>query len=413
VTCLQYGGTASAPQMTASDFDDWKWVTIRPPAAGESTTAFYDLATLRSATELVLTTPRIGFFTTPAFFANWQTNTSNQMRVTANQALIVATGFGVDGADSTSPATTPGLDAVHSSQPACVTCHQTLDPTRSILAATYSWNYHDQTAAAFAQQPGLFAFRGVVRPVATVADFGQALAEHPLFAQAWTQKLCYYANSSPCEVGDPEFRRVVDVFQRSRFSWKALVRELFSSPLTTGATPTATTIDNAGGVVAVARRDHLCAALNVRLGFVDVCALDALSKAAAQTTVPEIVSGLPSDGYGRGSEAPVLPNQPTLFYRAAVENICEAVAAMVIDVPSAKQVRNVKQWSSAQPDAAIADFVGTVMALAPSDARSAKATALLHAHFTAAVQSSATASDALKSTFVAACLAPSAVSVGL
>jgi hypothetical protein len=74
-------------------------VTLRQPKLGEATTAFYDLGKLRNATELVLSTPRVGFFTTPAFFANWPTNTSNQARVTMNQTLIVALGAAVDGTD--------------------------------------------------------------------------------------------------------------------------------------------------------------------------------------------------------------------------------------------------------------------------------------------------------------------------
>ena len=79
----------------------------------------------------MLTIPRVGFFTTPAFFANWQTNTSNQMRVTTNQALIVATGAAVDGTDTTVPPSTPGLDAAHAAPgTACFGCHQLLDPTR-------------------------------------------------------------------------------------------------------------------------------------------------------------------------------------------------------------------------------------------------------------------------------------------
>jgi hypothetical protein len=410
--CSQYGGTAPAPQLTASDFDTWKMVTIRPPNSGESPTPFYDLQTIRSASELVVAMPRVGFFSTPAFFANWQTNKSNQMRVTINQALIVATGASVDGTDPTVPPSTPGLDAAHASGAACFFCHQTLDPNRSILASTYSWNYHDQTDPAYAQQKGLFAFRGVVAPMSTVADLGLLLSQHPLFAQAWVNKFCYYANSSACETTDAEFQRVVGVFQSSNYSWNVLVRELMASPLATNATATQTAIDK-GVTIAVARRDHLCAAFDYRLGFTDLCARDALTKAATQTTVAEIVSGLPSDGYGRGAVAPVLPNQPTLFYRAGTENICAAVAAFVIDVAAAKRLPNVKLWSSAQPDSAIADFVQTVMAITPSDSRSGPAQALLKAHFTAAEQSGANASDALKSTFVVACLAPSALSIGL
>ncbi len=112
--------------------------------------------------------------------------------------------------------------------------------------------------------------------------------------------------------------------------------------------------------------------------------------------MPQIVSGLPSDGYGRGSTAPVLPNQPSLFFRAGTENICAAVAASVIDVAAAKQVAGVKYWSSAAPDAAIADFVATVMALVPSDPRAAPATTLLKDHFTGAMAQGASASDALQ-----------------
>ena len=108
-----------------------------------------------------------------------------------------------------------------------------------------------------------------------------------------------------------------------------------------------------------------------------------------------------------------MPNQPTLFYRAGLENICESVAAQTIDVTAANQLPNVKQWLSTDPDTAIADFVSIVMALPPSDPRSGPATTLLKANFTQATQSGASASNSLKSTFVAACLAPSSVSIGL
>jgi hypothetical protein len=53
------------------------------------------------------------------------------------------------------------------------------------------------------------------------------------------------------------------------------------------------------------------------------------------------------------------------------------------------------------------------MALPPSDARSVPAQALLQAHFEASLATGASPSDALKSTFIAACLAPSSISVGL
>ena len=414
VACPPIGGSATASQLTLADFTDWKLTELRAPKSGEATSTFYDLPALRAASEIVISLPRLGFFTTPAFFANWQTNTSNQMRVTLNQTLVVALGAQVDGSDPTVPAgdPPPGLDTVHAGAGACKGCHQTLDPLRSIFSSTYSWNYHDQLDSTWSGQPGVFAFRGVERPVTSMADFGGVLAAHPLFAKAWVQKLCYYANSAACVDEDPEFLRIAQAFQDSKFNWNALISGLFSSALITNATHTAT-FDANGEVIAVSRRDHLCAALDNRLGFTDVCGLHAVTAAAARGLVPSIAAGLPSDGYGRGSTAPVLPNQPTLFYRAGLENICEAVAAQTIDVAAAKQLPNVTQWSSKSPDAAIADFVSIVMALAPSDPRSGPATDLLKAHFSKATQSGATAANALKSSFVTACLAPSSVSIGL
>jgi hypothetical protein len=410
LTCQQRGGTAAGGQFTLPDFNTWKMVTVRAPMQGEKTTDFYDLQKLRTTNELVLSMPRIGFFSTPAFFANWQTNTSNQARVTINQSLIVALGSQVDGTDQTLPSMTPGLDKTHASDAACVGCHQTLDPTRSILASTYSWNYHVQTENSYAGQKGIFAFRGVEKPVNNVVDFGNVLASHPLYAQAWAQKLCYWANSQQCETNDPEFLRIVGVFVDSKYSWNTLVRELLSSPLVTHAQSSQTLRDK-GEVIAVERRDHLCAALNARLGLNDVCAADVLSGVSPNGVVPEIVTGLPSDGYGRGAVAPVLPNDPSLFFRAGTENICVSVAGMVID--NAKPVQGQKAWSSMDPDTAITDFLHVVMALTDVDPRLPQVQTILKSHFDQAKAQGASASDALKSTFVVACLAPTSVSIGL
>jgi Protein of unknown function (DUF1585) len=297
VKCVQFGGTKNAPQMGnaatggADDFDDWRMVTVRQPMSGEATSPFYDLPTLRQSNTLVLNLPRVGFFTTPAFFANWQTNTSNTMRVTMNQALIVALGAMFDGVDPTMPTAgpdggLPGLDVVHAASPGCYVCHRLLDPSRSILSATYSWNYHAQDTASLVSQPGEFAFHGVIAFPQTVFDLAQILSTHPLFASAWVQKLCEYANSQPCETNDPEFLRIVNEFQSEGYVWNDLVTAILSSPLTTGATTTQTTADE-GETIAVSRRDHLCAAMNFRFGFKDLCALSPTTTAVS-TTIAQI-----------------------------------------------------------------------------------------------------------------------------
>ena len=430
VVCPQFGGTLSATVIGnpasggAKDFSDWHSVTIRQPKAGEKTTAFFDIPALRTASTMVLDLPRAGFFTTPAFFANWQTNTSNTMRVTMNQTLIVALGAMYDGADSTATplgdaGVAPGLDSMHD-QGVCFTCHRLLDPGRSLLASTYSWNYHAQDTAALAAQPGIFAFQGVTAYPSTVYDLAKTLSTHPLFAQAWVQKLCYYANSQACETTDPEFTRVVGDFASASYSWNDLVVDILSSPLTTNAVATQTTTDQ-GAVVAVSRLGHFCAALDFRLGFADICGLLPTTTPPAKAIV-SVAGGLPSDGYGRGATAPVLPNAPSLFFRAGTENICEAVAQLVIDPKTT--LPGAKSWSSSSPSsvsAAETDFVQLLMGIVPSDPRYGQALSLIQAQYTAALAatdpltdaSDFTPTSALQSAFVAACLAPSAVTIGL
>jgi len=410
--CPNRAGTGKGTQLLPTDYTDWRLVTIRTPTGGEQPTDFYDLPALRG-TELVARTPRPGFFTTPAFMANWPTNSSNQMRVTLNQALIVATGMQIDGSDGTQPGMTPGLDAEHAGpNTACYGCHQLLDPTRSILSATYSWFYNQQTDNALKTQPGLFAFQHVVAPMTTIDDFANLLATHPLVPGAWAQKLCYYVNSAPCDPEDPEFQRIVADFAAGGMSWNGLVRELLASPITTNATETKTYATNSE-VIAVARRDHLCANLNNRLGFVDICQLDAANQVGAKTSIAQIVSGMPSDGYGRGGVIPVLPNQPTLFYRGGLENICIAVAAQVIDAKANPKQPGVKMWKSTDPDTAITELVSLVMGLTAGDERTAPIHDALTQHFADAKTAGATATDALRSTFVAACLSPSFIGIGM
>jgi hypothetical protein len=252
----------------------------------------------------------------------------------------------------------------------------------------------------------------VVQPVSTVTELASVLAGHPAFAQAWAEKLCYYVNSQPCAVDDPEFQRIVGDFKASKYSWSTLLRELLSSPITTNATQSRTAAEE-GELVPVSRRDHLCAALNNRLGLTDVCGLDVVSAKGKVSDIVAIASGLPSDGYGRGAPIPILPNAPTLFFRAGVENICEGVAQSIVDVAAGAQIAGAKQYASAQPDRAIASFVQDLMGLPPSDARNPAMVTLLTKHFGDARAQGASGTDALKSTFVVACLSPSVTGLGM
>jgi hypothetical protein len=334
------------------------------------------------------------------------------MRVTANQAFIVALGAQVDGTDPTNPGPNPpGLDQAHvAGGAACIGCHQTLDPSRSILQATYSYGYGQQATTSLQSQTGWFVFNGVInKNIKTIADYGTQLASHPLFPAAWAQKLCYYANSRACATDDPELQRIVADFQSSGFQWNKLVVDIFSSPLTTNATLTATASE-LGEVVSIARRDHLCALLDSRLNLVDTCGLTAVP-GTPMTPMAQIAAGMPSDGYGRGAPIPVLPAQPTLFYRAALENVCEDVANEIIDAPAPPM--GATTYSSADSTGAIADFVRTLMSIAPDDARSGAMIGLLADHYNEARAKGALPTNALKSTFITACLSPTVAGIGM
>jgi hypothetical protein len=190
---------------------------------------------------------------------------------------------------------------------------------------------------------------------------------------------------------------------------------MFTSPITTNAAATKTFKTN-GEVLTVSRKDHLCSAINNRLGFVDICLTSIADQqigGLAVGPVAAIVSGMPADAYGRGSTAPILPNEPTLFFRGALENVCAYLAQATIDAAPNPMQPGAKHWTSSDATTAIGDFVSIVMAMTPSDPRSAPATAILTDHFNAATQQGATATDALRSTFVVACLSPSFAGIGM
>lgn len=418
----------SRPYFTTQDLTDWQWVTIRPLKSGEALAKPYDLPTLRKLTELAVNLPRVGFFTTPAFLALWNTNNSNQHRVTANQTLLVALGRSFVPDSVLLPLSPVGLDAEHSVEGSeCYGCHKTLDPMRQFWSGHFDFNDRNDfpTSTFFgavpnprpAQTGGVFAFGNVNAEGRSIHDVGTFLAQvtdthdpaQPLkrFAVAFTQKLCYFANSSSCVEGDPEFRRVASAFEASGFLFPTLVRELFSSPLVTGLSGTQT-FDTQGMTLSVSRRDHLCAALSNRLGKPDVCALAVPLPSQAQNATLKIAGSIAADAFSRGSEVPVTPSKPTLFYRAATEMLCENVAAQVVDAGAGSV------YESSDLTAAIADMVQRIIGYPPSDPKHASAVDILTAHYQAARERPrASATSALRSTFALACQSPTFLSMGL
>ena len=260
--------------MDDADFNTWRMVTIRPPAAGEATTPLYDLPAMRAGRDLVLNVPRASFFTTPAFAARWPTNDDNQHRVTINQTLIVALGRPVDLANKTGVEHLAAADEVHAPEGGeCFECHRSLDPMRQIFQQQYTRYFSRQNHPVTSTTFGEFVFRGVRKSPARFTELGAMLASHPLFAPAWVQKLCTYATSMRCDEEDPEFKRLVGIFVKSGYQWNALVVSLFASPLVTYLSETRTAAGG-GQVFPLAREEHLCATLSARLGLADACGME-------------------------------------------------------------------------------------------------------------------------------------------
>ena len=295
-----------------------------------------------------------------------------------------------------------GKDGQHSDPTSpCYSCHQTMDPMRNVFRQAYSYSNHAQRDPAQLYTSASFDYLGMTSELKSLDDFANALIEHPMYPVAWAQKLCYYANSRGCSESDPEFQRVAKAFQDSNFDFHTLVLELFSSPLVTGESTTKTWRE-VGETVSIARQDHFCAALTNRLQLpTSLCV-----NISDRTTATAVANNVPLDGYLRGAEAPALSTAQTPFYRGATESLCAYAASLTVD-------KTMSRYQSAKKDAAITDFVANIMGITAEDPNSATVMGLLQEHYTSAVAAGASPTDALKSTFVTACLSPTSVAIGL
>lgn len=83
------GGPCYVPQdpnlsMTAAGDDNWRLVTFATSSSNVPNNTVLDLDVFRSADTVTFRVPRVGFFTSPGFFAQWPTNVNNQLRTTIN-----------------------------------------------------------------------------------------------------------------------------------------------------------------------------------------------------------------------------------------------------------------------------------------------------------------------------------------
>jgi hypothetical protein len=101
---------------------------------------------------------------------------------------------------------------------------------------------------------------------------------------------------------------------------------------------------------------------------------------------------------------------------SGLQNICANLALATVDAAVDPLQPGAKHWTSDQADVAIGEFVALMLGFTPSDPRTQAATAALTHNFQlsqASPDPSITKSDALRSTFVAACMSPSFIGIGM
>ncbi|MEO1273646.1 MAG: hypothetical protein AAFX99_36645, partial [Myxococcota bacterium] len=216
-----------------------------------------------------------------------------------SQTLIVALDLIFETGDTTPPHSLAALDEEHAEEgSSCYACHSLLDPMRPIFEGYYGYSNRG-IAGPKRGDPSTFAFHGHVVPtIDDMDDLASAMASHPRFALAWTQKVCMWANSQRCNESDPEFIRIAETFRDGYdtdspdddFRLPILMRELLSSTLVTGATPSLNH-DRAEFFVSPARSQHFCQAIRTRVR--QACAMriaeEGLEPGSCSSPIPDCV----------------------------------------------------------------------------------------------------------------------------
>jgi len=316
--------------LIESDYEDWRYVTFvhsDEPAQYDKTPAFAaNLRAIPDGGELKLRYPRVGFFSTPVFHDQWQTNSDNLFRVTASQTMIAALDAEFTPGDATVHLREDGIDLLHADpSTTCYQCHRHMD-TMKLIFSNYQTITNRSKETVNDLQP-TFSFMGVAQDMTTVEDFAQILAEHPRFPVAWVQKLCMWGNSQRCSETDPEFIRLAGLFENSKFSMRTLVQHFFSSPIFTGNRLTQTHED-IEFAISMSRSNHLCRAMDQRVKSLN-------ESTGTQGSIN--MCGIRFDSFG------IIPSD--LFSRGEADFIQSrnigAFEAKSIDLSCAKQVNRV------------------------------------------------------------------------
>ena len=323
--------------LVAADYTDWRVVTFTQAPDNESPPSYADISHWRSVPDggtVSFAIPRIGFMTSPGFLIHWMTNPDNQFRVTVNQALIIALNESFSLADPTpTPRQIASQDSAHAEPgTACFQCHRLMDPMREVFFSVFNTDYRFENKLPTLATPQM-SFYGMQRQIPTLQAFARALSEHEKFSTGWTQKLCQYLNSQKCDESDPEFLRVASAFRASNHNFGVLVEEIASSNLITG-TQASVMYQKVPFVVSTSRRNHFCAALNVRERNLrqsaglsnDTVPLDGGEVACNARNSGGSAGVIAADSVSRGEPGLIQSNEINPFQIRAANRICRSFA---------------------------------------------------------------------------------------
>lgn len=356
------------------DTSDWRTVDLRyEPNSREMETldGFQDgtnltsLRAIRDQDSVSLRTPRT-LCSSPSFFQVWGTNQDNKFRAVVNQCLIIALGSTFSPGDPTSLAMhpVPGVDTNEISEGSeCMGCHKNLDPMKSAFEKHFDYghqrflpnsqrsvdHYNDQSVELFSYNLNVnslpyslksfespyFSYRGVNEASDNLLTFLQSMVNHPDFAIAWAQKVCQWASSAQCSRQDPELIRIAQGFVTSGYNINTLFELFFTSKLVTHSSSDADTT-YPGAKVSIARRDHYCHAIQVRLR--EVRRSRGLSNINENTDVcarnRKLAQAIPVGITERGAADFTLPTSISPFSTISLENLCSSGAGQLVGLGS-------------------------------------------------------------------------------
>ncbi len=359
------------------DYSDWRTVRL---VQGTSRAAFSDTQGMVSGLRAIpaggsysLYAPRVGFFTTPAFFQSWESNTGNSFRVTANQTMIAGLGLTFEAGDITPSGDQSAIDNAHAgpNNAECYACHRMMDPMRQVFKNSYHV-FRSRALTTPTKVTAAFAFHGSSAPLNSLDDLGKAIFNHPNFANAWVGKMCNWANSAPCDSNSAEYLRLVEVFKNSGYKLKTLAVELFASPMITGVSYT-DAFAEAGPSVVINRTNHFCASIKARLDQVrasqglppstttNVCNLSGTARAKAGL--------LPEDEFSRGSIDLIQSVNIDPFLTMGYRQLCETAGNSLVSFNAGATGTNYEKiFNASNPTRSLDEMTTYIMGIPPESA---------------------------------------------